>query len=142
MKIYLASPFFKESETPIYDKVIKNLRERGHDVFVPREHIVPNGWEMSNPDWGKAVFALDLEGLNNAETVVVLDWGMYADCGTAWECGYAYAKGKNVIVVSCDNSCPHSVMMCNGSKNFITLENLLGGHWWSELDFAKGIEQK
>ena len=62
MKIYLASPFFKESETPIYDKVIKNLRERGHDVFVPREHIVPNGWEMSNADWGKAVFALDLEG--------------------------------------------------------------------------------
>ena len=127
MKIYLASPFFKESETPIYDKVVKNLREHGYDVFVPREHIVPNGWEMSNADWGKAVFALDLEGLNSADTVIVLDWGMYADCGTAWECGYAYAKGKPVhqLLYGFDKEKVFSLMMVNGCSSWDFMENFI-----------------
>ena len=49
MKVYLASPFFNENEINVYEKVIALLREeKDIDLFVPREHTIPNGWEMPN----------------------------------------------------------------------------------------------
>lgn len=123
MKIYLASPFFDEQETTIYNNVIELLRKENLDVFVPREHTIPNGWDMPNHLWAENVFAVDYVALSQSDIVVVLNFGMYSDSGTAWECGCAYAMGKQVINVLCgDNETEYSLMMLNGTNIVVDLE--------------------
>lgn len=126
MKVYLASPFFNETEINIYEKVIALLREeKDIDLFVPREHTIPNGWDMPNHLWAENVFAVDLLGIQQAEVVVVLNFGMYSDSGTAWECGYAYALGKKVVnlCIGYDTD-DFSLMMLNGSALTFSLGDL------------------
>lgn len=124
MKVYLASPFFTEKEILVYEEVIKKLRKT-HEVYVPREHTIPNGWEMTNKEWGKKVFDMDVAAIDECQVVVVLNWGMYSDSGTAWECGYAYAKNKKIINIICDKEKEYSLMMINASNIIKNLEDEL-----------------
>jgi nucleoside 2-deoxyribosyltransferase len=125
-KIYLASPFFNDEEIKVYDEVIKLLRlEKNVDVFVPREHEIPGGWDMENHRWAEAVFAVDLVALQQADIVVVLNFGMYSDSGTAWECGYAYGTGKRVLNILCgEYEGDYSLMMTNGTTACVPLNAL------------------
>ena len=126
MKVYLASPFFNQEEITVYEKVIKLLREeKDLDVFVPREHTIPNGWDMPNHIWAENVFAVDILGIQKADVVVVLNFGMYSDSGTAWECGYAYALGKKVVNICIGyDTDEYSLMMLNGSALTFSLGDL------------------
>lgn len=123
MKVYLASPFFNEKENKVYESVINSLRNDRHKVFVPKEHEVPNAWDLPNAVWGESVFAVDILGIQKCDVVVVLNFGMYSDSGTAWECGYAYALGKKVINVLCGDDDVYSLMMLNGCNTYIKLED-------------------
>ena len=115
IKAYLAAPFFKEDELEVYHKVISFLREvEKYDLYVPMEHTIPNAWDMSNAEWAKAVFDEDVKAIDEAEIVFVINFGMYSDSGTAWEAGYAYAKGKTVINLVKDTNSTYSLMMLNG----------------------------
>ena len=136
MKIYLASPFFNDKEILIYDEIIKKLRQK-HEVFVPREHVIENAWEMTNKEWGKAVFDMDVEAIRDCDVVVALNWGMYSDSGTAWECGFAYGIGKKVINLICDQEKEYSVMMINGAEEVKNLEDEL-----FEIETSINILQK
>lgn len=140
MKVYLASPFFNETEINVYEKVIALLREeKDIDLFVPREHTIPNGWEMPNHQWAENVFAVDLLALQKADVVVVLNHGLYSDSGTAWECGYAYALGKkivNIIVGKWEEE--YSLMMLNGSTITIPLDTLVV---WELKDILKSEKE-
>lgn len=127
-KIYLASPFFSEDELKIYKEVISILRKHENvEVFVPMEHEIPNAFDVPNAKWGYEVFNIDKEAIDNSDIVIVLNFGMYSDSGTAWEAGYAFAKGKDVYHVLCGNG-EYSLMMINGTGKIITLD-----------DFRKGI---
>lgn len=136
MKVYLASPFFNEDEIAVYNKVIETLRVQGFDVFVPREHTIPNGWDLPNKIWAENVFAVDILGIQNADVIVVLNFGMYSDSGTAWECGYAYALKKKVInvCVGCDKDV-FSLMMLNGSNIVVSLDDL---YYWTLETLIEG----
>lgn len=122
MKVYLASPFFNEEENKYYKKMIETLRNDGHKVFVPKEHTIPNAWDLSNAVWAENVFAVDILGIQKCDVVVVLNFGMYSDSGTAWECGYAYALGKKVVNVLCGEG-DFSLMMLNGCNTYIKFDN-------------------
>lgn len=124
MKVYLASPFFNERENEIYEQVIAELRSEGHDVFVPKEHTIPNAWDLPNAVWGENVFAVDILGIQKCDVVVVLNFGMYSDSGTAWECGYAYALGKKVVNVLCEDDYPYSLMMLNGCNTYVKIDSI------------------
>ena len=114
VKAYLAASFFKEDELEVYHKVISFLREvEKYDLYVPMEHTITNAWDMSNAEWAKAVFDEDVKAIDEAEIVFVINFGMYSDSGTAWEAGYAYAKGKIVINLVKDTSSTYSLMMLN-----------------------------
>lgn len=123
MKVYLASPFFNEREKKIYDYVIRSIRKQeGIDLFVPQEHTIPNGWDMPNHIWAENVFAVDLLALQQCDIVVVINYGLYSDSGTAWECGYAYATGKKIINILVNNEHDtYSLMMLNGGHYTIPL---------------------
>lgn len=124
MKAYLAAPFFNQNERYIYARVIDYLRHAEMlDLYVPQEHTVEDAWNLSNSDWAWKVFREDVRALDEAAIVYVLNFGMYSDSGTAWEAGYAYAKGKqivNILVNQKDNV--YSLMMVNGSSRLVDIE--------------------
>jgi nucleoside 2-deoxyribosyltransferase len=148
MKVYLASPFFNETEINIYEKVIALLREeKDIDLFVPREHTIPNAWEMPNHQWAENVFAVDLLALQKAEVVVVLNHGLYSDSGTAWECGYAFALNKQVVMVNYGyEDTKYSLMMLNGCSSVVSFGDLcihtLREILKKEMNYAEEFEQK
>ena len=144
MKVYLASPFFNDEENKYYEEMIKILRDEGHKVFVPKEHEIPNAWDLSNAVWGESVFAVDILGIQKCDVVVVLNHGMYSDSGTAWECGYAYALGKDVVNVLCGEG-NFSLMMLNGCNTYIKFDDF--SKWFLEhlvqgKNIKPDIEQK
>lgn len=129
-KIYLASPFFNASELAVYKETISRLRSAGYKVHVPQEHEVENAWDYSNADWAKRVFEMDVEAIHASDVVMVLNFGMYSDSGTAWEAGYAAAFGKPVIQVLCGfENATYSLMMINGANKIISAENV---QYWEE----------
>lgn len=124
MKAYLAAPFFNQNERYIYARVIDYLRNAEHlDLYVPQEHTVEDAWNLSNSNWAWEVFKEDVRALDEAKVVYVLNFGMYSDSGTAWEAGYAYAKGKrivNILVNQKDNV--YSLMMIGGANRLVNVE--------------------
>ena len=123
MKVYLASPFFHAEEQVMYNEAIRILRSQNLNVFVPREHTIPNGWDMPNHVWGESVFAVDYLAITQCDVVAVLNYGMYSDSGTAWECGAAFALGKTVVNVLCGgDDTEYSLMMVNGTNTTVDLD--------------------
>lgn len=114
MKVYLASPWFTVPEEIIYNLVIDEYRKQGIDFYIPREHSIPNGEKMSNSEWGHKVFMSDIDAIDSCDEVWVINHGLYSDSGTAWECGYAYAKGKVVRQFITSEKEKYSLMMING----------------------------
>ncbi len=127
-KIYLASPFFNEVELAVYKQVIEDLRSAGYEVYVPQEHTIPNAWDMPHQDWAREVFLEDVKAIEKCDVVMVLNFGMYSDSGTAWEAGYAVGLGKMVVQVLCgEENTTYSLMMFNGCTKVINLCDVK--HW-------------
>lgn len=123
MKIYLASPLFTEYERENVRTWAKRLRSEGNEVYVPMEHQIENAWDMPNDEWAYKVFQEDIKAIDESEMLVILYYGLYSDSGTAWEQGYAYAKGKQVQVINM-GCVEASLMIVNGqtysdSKEFV-----------------------
>lgn len=97
MKIYLASPFFNDEELEYVCEAEQVLANKGLDVYSPMRHEDRD--EKRTAAWSVKTFMKDVEAINKADAVVMLYHGNYSDSGTAWECGFAYALNKPVIVV-------------------------------------------
>ena len=138
-KIYLASPWFKNNERVMYSQILNKMREQGHEVYAPIEHEIPNAWDLSNAEWGRQVFFADIQAIQDCDEVWVLNFGMYSDSGTAWECGYAYGIGKTVrqLVYGFGEDKTYSLMMINGCEEY----DLMGNYLFNRDDEIN-IEQK
>lgn len=138
MKIYLACPFFNIDEILKYEAAIESLRGRGYEVYVPREHTIPGAWEMPNQTWAGYVFAEDIEAIDDCEVVVVMNFGMYSDSGTAWEAGYAMAKGKKVVQVLCgEPNTTYSLMMISSADKVVEYRNV---EYWEEVSAEVNLD--
>ncbi len=122
MRIYLAGPLFTTPERDWNVALGERLRAAGHEVFVPQEHPAAERT-------GKAIFRKDLAGLDWADTVVAIMDGADPDSGTCWECGYAYARGKTVILFRSDfrgsgdaHDIPYNAMLIGAADAHIELE--------------------
>ena len=113
MKIYLSSPFFNQEEIDNMRQAQKILENRDFDVFVPMDIIIPNTNEV---EWAEKMFDADKAGIDKCDVVVLLYYGLYSDSGTAWECGYAFAKNKPVVVVHCQNTQKNNLMVVFGAS--------------------------
>ena len=112
-------------------EILAALRSAGYEVYVPQEHDIPGAWEMPNEEWAKKVFVNDVDAIHSCDVVMVLNFGMYSDSGTAWEAGYAAALEIPVIQVLCGfENCTYSLMMMNGCDKIIHAENV--AFWESE----------
>jgi len=101
-QIYLAGPLFSQAERDFNVLLRDKLVEMGFSVFLPQED--GNDTESSRmEDRQKNIFDNDVQGIDNSDIVLaVLDGGSDVDSGTAWEMGYAYAKGIPVLGLKTD----------------------------------------
>ena len=122
MKIYLSSPFFNEEEIRNMRETQKILQDRKFDLVVPMDIIIPNTNEV---EWAEKMFQADKQGIDDSDVVVLLYYGLYSDSGTAWECGYAYANNKPVVVVHCNETQKNNLMVVFGAAaNLERIEDL------------------
>jgi nucleoside 2-deoxyribosyltransferase len=100
--VYLAAPLFSDAERA-YNLVLRNLLEKsGYSVYLPQE----TGEGSGGPDRDGTIFRSHATALDGAACVVAVCDGADTDSGTAWEMGYAAAKGIPVIALSTDRRKP------------------------------------
>lgn len=99
------------------------------DTYCPWRLKIPNAWNMPQNEWARCVFTQDVLALDKADCVVVCDYGRHSSCGTAWEAGYAFAKGKKVIVVIMPGVEETSLMVHNGCTMTIPYQDFLYTDW-------------
>ena len=122
--IYLAGPLFNQTQQDRIRKVATILRNKDNEVYVPMEHTVDNAYGLPNNVWAKAVFD-----------------GLYSYCGTAWEAGYAYAKGKEIFVLCEETAIEASLMMLNGAYCSIGMKELEGYDFEKREKKLYGVNQ-
>lgn len=94
MKLYYAAPLFSAAEFHWNAALAAALRAAGHEVFLPQE----NERGKTAPE----IFAADVGGIDWADGLVAIMDGPDPDSGTAWEVGYAYGKGKPIVLIRTD----------------------------------------
>lgn len=143
MKIYIASPFFTDVQRDMVRKVAKTIRAWGHDVYVPMEHEIPAAWEKPNAAWAKEVFEEDKKAIDDSDKVIVINWGMNVDTGTAWECGYSCGTGKEILEIIPKDNEIYSLMMINCTNSIYFPEEIFKGEAFHTLEeILARIEQK
>jgi nucleoside 2-deoxyribosyltransferase len=94
---YIAGPLFDEGERWWIEQVEQLVAGVGMDTFLPHR---------DNPDKDatntRLIFDNDRSALDRADVVVASLNGVSTDDGTAWELGYAYARGKHLIGIHTD----------------------------------------
>jgi nucleoside 2-deoxyribosyltransferase/predicted secreted protein len=99
-RVYLAGPLFSEAERQYNIRVAELLRSYAYDVYLPQE--TGDSDSMRGVEAHREIFAMNREQLDASDIVVAIIDGSDADSGTAWEMGYAYAKGIPVYAVRTD----------------------------------------
>ena len=99
-QVYLAAPLFSEAERS-YNRSIEELLEKNcFDVYLPQQ--AGDDSEIREKAEQRLIFSKNLKALENADIIVAIIDGADADSGTAWEMGYAFARGKKVIGLRTD----------------------------------------
>ena len=123
MKIYLASPFFNEKELDYYKKVLNILEKKNLTVYAPLKNEISRE-NKTTEQWAKETFSKDIEEIKKADVVIMLFYGLYSDSGTSWECGYAFATNKPVVVVHLHEGKSNCMINCGSYSNLKGLQEL------------------
>lgn len=123
-RVYLAGPFFRETEVRNIEFAESVLEAKGVDYFSPMRNDVDA--QQGTPEWAEKIFKMDVEEISRADAVVALYYGSSGDTGTAWECGYAAAIGRPVVLVHVNRDGDSNLMMHCGCTTNIYLEELAG----------------
>ena len=87
LKIYFAGPLFTPYERAFIDECAAALRADGFEVFVPHEHELATGVEVT----AAGIFAKDRPGIERADAMLAILDGPSVDDGTACEIGMFHA---------------------------------------------------
>ena len=96
--VYLAAPLFSDAERDFNSKLRDELEGAGMCVFLPQEHSNDTNTQARQ----EAIFSKNLAAIEISDILVAVLDGVDVDSGTAWEIGYAYAKGKPVFGLRTD----------------------------------------
>jgi nucleoside 2-deoxyribosyltransferase len=101
MKIYLAGKIHTPHEKELLQQVDALCIKLGHTTFLPHREV---GLATSAGD-APRIFAGDItQGFKDVQMVIAVLDGLHVGAGTAWELGYAYAKGIPAIGLKTDES--------------------------------------
>lgn len=97
MKAYIAGPLFDEGERWWIETVERLVADAGFVTFLPHRDNPPK--DETNV---RQIFDNDRRGVDECDVVVASLNGIITDDGTAWELGYAFARGKHLIGLHTD----------------------------------------
>lgn len=100
LRIYLAAPLFCDAEKRFNLYVRDLLTSAGYEVYLPQEQGKES--HLRNPESDPAIFSRHIQALDRRDLVVAVCDGADTDSGTAWEMGYAYARGIPLIALRTD----------------------------------------
>ena len=98
MRAYIAGPLFNEGERWFDEQIDEIARSMGLETFLPHR----DGGEAVKGTSTADIFRRDVAEIDRADLVIANLNGVAIDDGTAWELGYAYARGKHLIGVYTD----------------------------------------
>lgn len=98
LRLYLAAGVFSSFDRQRNSAIAQRLTERGYDVFLPQNVRTSTG---ARPP-AEVIFKECVSGIDDSDLIVGLVDGPDVDSGTAWELGYAYARGKPIVVLRSD----------------------------------------
>jgi nucleoside 2-deoxyribosyltransferase len=100
-KVYIAGKLRTESERETLEKINSICNQLGFETFLPHRDV---GLATNIKDV-KRIFKGDIIlGFKNCKLVIADLNGLHVGAGTAWELGYAYAKGIPAIGIKTDES--------------------------------------
>lgn len=101
--LYYAAPLFTAAEREWNAAAAAEMRQRldAHVVLMPQEFCAAADTAPGRPDFA-GIYAACLRHLAAADAVLAVIDGADADSGTAWEAGYACARGIPVVAVRTD----------------------------------------
>ena len=146
MKCYLAAPVVTDKENvknevgKVYEKLVDAFT--ASNVYRPGFHKVPNEWGITMEMWGQCVFTMDVMAIDNADWVILCNYGREgATAGTAWECGYAFAKGKKILIVNMPGVTKSSLMVRGCASNVVAYEMLVNMEKPQNCFFERGRKE-
>lgn len=99
MKVYIAGKIGTGNEKSILLEIDKLCKSLGLQTFLPHRDV----GICSGIDDVERIFNGDIKnGFKDCDLVIVNLNGLHVGAGTAWELGYAYAKGIPAIGVKTD----------------------------------------
>lgn len=101
MKIYIAGKIGSKSELEILEEIDKLCKDSGFETFLPHRDV---GIAKGIEDVDKVFKGDIIEGFSDIDIVVAVLDGLHVGAGTAWELGYAYAKGIPTIGIKTDET--------------------------------------
>lgn len=129
MKFYIAAPVIADPNVKAeIDLVHKKLVETfgAESIYRPGQHKVPNAWGITMEMWGQCVFTMDVLAIDDADWIVLCNYGRKgATAGTAWECGYAFAKEKRILVLNMPGVEESSLMVTGCAANILQLADFI-----------------
>lgn len=101
IKAYIAGKLGTSGEIEILEKIDKLCNKLGIDTFLPHRDVgIAKNFEEAS-----RIFEGDiLQGFKNVNLVIASLDGLHIGAGTAWELGYAYARGIPTIGIKTDES--------------------------------------
>ena len=102
MKVYQAGPLFTEAEILWHRAFSQKLTTAGYEVQWPGDFFTQEEIDAWGEDAPEHIMNRDRAAIDACDVVVALLDGVQVDDGTAWEIGYAFAKGKSVVGIRTD----------------------------------------
>lgn len=104
LKVFIAGPLFSQAEREFNLKLDRFLREHGFETFLPQRDVgsLQGLLQKEGKRAYRTIYERDLGGLERSDVVVAVLDGPDVDSGTAYEVGYARAKGKPVVGLKTD----------------------------------------
>jgi nucleoside 2-deoxyribosyltransferase len=131
-KIYLAGPLFSKAEQDFNRSLRNSLCNDGFEVFLPQEEC--------EGLLGEKIFLKCKGGIDSSDIVLAILDGADADSGTCWECGYAFATGKQIIAVRTDFRESGDTAGFNAMLFYSALQVITGDNYLTEIaDFLKQL---
>lgn len=102
LTIYQAGPLFTEAEKNWHRRLSLKLEQAGHGVVWPGGLLADEEIAAAGKAAPALIFETCRKAVEGCACVVALLDGAQVDDGTAWEIGYAYARGLPVYGIRTD----------------------------------------
>ncbi|GFO96995.1 nucleoside 2-deoxyribosyltransferase [groundwater metagenome] len=97
--VYLAAPLFSEAELDFNRRLRDEIKSSGFKVFLPQED---SNNVKDRDDRQMIIFSKNEAAIEKSDIIVAVIDGTDVDSGTAWEIGYAFARGKPIFGLRTD----------------------------------------